>query len=153
EFLVVRRLANGDADHTFSHDGSDRTGFAEDTEARSVAIDPTDGRIVVGGVLVHGGISHDFAVAAYAKSGALAPSFWGEGLMVRTTSDAGGLSAVAILGNGRIVAAGTTNTGQPKGQMLVERFTRAGDFDSSFGGGDGQTLIGFGSGGHPRNDL
>jgi uncharacterized delta-60 repeat protein len=73
--------------------------------------------------------------------------------MVRTTSNAGGLSAIAILGNGKIVAAGTTNTGLPKGQMLVEQFTRSGDFDSTFGGGDGQTLVGFASSGHPRDDL
>ncbi|HXJ64339.1 MAG TPA: hypothetical protein VNN79_11345 [Actinomycetota bacterium] len=153
EFLIVRRLANGDPDHGFSGDGSDRTGFAEDAQARTVAIDPTNGRIVVGGILEHSGISHDFAFAAYTRTGDLDHSFSGDGLMVRTTSSAGGLSANAILGNGKIVAVGTTNTGQPKGQMLVEQFTRAGEPDSTFGGGDGRTLVGFASSGHPRDDL
>jgi len=154
ELLVVRRLANGDADHTFSQDGSDRTGFAnQDAEARSVAIDPTNGRIVVGGLLVHSGFIHDFAFVAYTKTGDLDHTFSGDGVMVRPTSDRGGLSAIAILGNGRIIAAGTTNAGQPKGQFFVEKFTRAGDFDTSFGGGDGQALIGFVKNGNPQDDL
>jgi uncharacterized delta-60 repeat protein len=154
EFLVMRRLSNGDPDHTFSGDGSDRTAFSEDAEGRSVGIDPTNGRIVIGGILINGsGFTHDFAVAAYTKSGSLDPTFDGDGKMVRSTELAGGLSALSVLGTGRIVAVGVTNPGPQKGQMLVEKYTRSGAFDTSFGGGDGIVPIGFTTNGNARNDL
>ena len=37
--------------------------------------------------------------------------------------------------------------------MLVEKYTRSGAFDTTFGGGDGIVPIGFATGGHPRDDL
>jgi uncharacterized delta-60 repeat protein len=37
--------------------------------------------------------------------------------------------------------------------MLVEKYTRSGAFDTSFGGGDGIVPIGFTTNGNARNDL
>ena len=153
EFLVVRRLSNGDPDHGFSGDGSDRTGFAQEAQGLAVGVDPTNGRILVGGRLFGSAGSHGLAVEAYTKSGALDTTFSGDGKMVRPTSAKGGLSRLAVLDDGRIVAAGTTGNQTQKGQFLVEKFNRAGDFDPSFGGGDGQVTVGFMSGGHARDDL
>jgi uncharacterized delta-60 repeat protein len=154
EFLVVRRLSNGDADHSFSGDGSDRTGFASNVETNTVGIDPTNGRIVVGGTLfTSGGFSLDFAFAAYTKAGDLDHTFSGDGKMIRGTSRAGGLAALTVLSNGRIIAAGTTNPGQPGDQMLIEKYTRPGDLDQSFGGGDGITVVGFKHAGEANDDA
>ncbi|HEY7281563.1 MAG TPA: hypothetical protein VID47_08220 [Actinomycetota bacterium] len=153
EFLVVRRLANGAPDPSFSNDGSDRTAFVQEAEARTVGIDPTNGRIVVGGTFDSGTGPHDLVLAAYTKSGDLDHTFSQDGKMIRVTSTRGGLAAIAILASGRILVAGTTRSGQAKGQFLVEKYTRTGAFDTSFGGGDGIVPIGFVTGGHPRDDL
>jgi uncharacterized delta-60 repeat protein len=124
----------------------------QEAEGRAVGVDPATGRIVVGGVL-HGGAVHDFAFAVYTKTGGLDHTFSGDGKMVRPTADRGGLFRLAVLGTGRIVAVGATTAGVQKGQMLVEKYTRAGDFDSTFGGGHGIALVGFRKNGHPRDDL
>ncbi len=153
QLLVVRRLADGGPDPAFSNDGSDRTAFAQPARATTVAVDPTNGRIVAGGTLVPGSGSHDMAFAAYTKSGDPDDAFGHGGKMVRATSVRGGLAAIAIPSTGRILAAGTTSSGAAKGQIVVEKYTRSGAFDTSFGGGDGIVPIGFVSGGHSRDDL
>ncbi len=152
EFLVMRRLSNGDPDHSFSSDGSTRTPFPENVTAWSVAIDPTDGRILVGGAETNsGGFGHNFVVAAYTKSGDLDHSFSGDGKSIRPTALGGGLAALAVLDNGRIIAAGTTVKSGTGDQFLIEKYNRAGDFDPNFGGGDGVQVVGFGGG--DRDDF
>jgi len=152
EFLVLRRLANGDPDHAFSGDGSDRAAFTDEAHAESVAIDPTDGRIVIGGTLFSSVGSHDMAFAAYTKAGSLDHTFSGDGKIVRTTSNAGGLGALTILDTGKIVAVGTTNRGVPRDDMVVHKYLRTGAFDHSFGGGDGIAFFGYGTGSDSRDD-
>jgi uncharacterized delta-60 repeat protein len=93
------------------------------------------------------------AFAAYTHSGDLDHAFGQGGKMIRSTAVRGGLASIAILGTGRILAAGTTSSGPTKGQILVEKYTRSGAFDTSFGGGDGIVPIGFSTGGHPRDDI
>ncbi|MFL5797732.1 MAG: hypothetical protein ACJ77A_07325 [Actinomycetota bacterium] len=154
EFLVMRRKPDGSPDPTFSNDGSTRTAFGEHVSGFSVGIDPTGGRIVVGGLERNsGGFEHNFAVAAYTQNGDLDHSFNGNGKMVRVTTVNGGLSALSVLGNGRIVADGTTSQGQAGRQFLLEKYRRDGSFDTSFGGGDGVVVTGFKVGGQARDDA
>jgi uncharacterized delta-60 repeat protein len=154
EFLVVRRKSDGSPDPTFSSDGSTRTAFGQHVFGFSVGIDPTNGRIVVGGEQINsGGFTHNFAFAAYTTAGDLDHTFSGDGKMVRPTSLAGGLSALHVLDNGRIVAAGTTLKSLARNQFLVEKYKRDGSFDTSFGGGDGAVVTGFKTGGNARDDF
>jgi uncharacterized delta-60 repeat protein len=154
EFLVMRRKSNGSPDLTFSTDGSTRTAFSEHVSGFSVGIDPTNGRIVVGGQETNsGGFGHNFAFAAYTTGGDLDHTFSGDGKMVRSTSLGGGLSALHVLDSGRIVAAGTTVKSQTGDQILVEKYKRDGTFDTSFGGGDGAAVSGFKTGGESRDDF
>jgi uncharacterized delta-60 repeat protein len=127
------------------------TGISVDT----MGIDPTTGRIVVGGTLGapgNGGGTQGMGFVAYTRSGHLDRTFSGDGRMHRATSFAGGLGALTILPNGRIVAVGGTHRGQAGAQILVEKYTRSGDFDTSFGGGDGIFLFGFDQSGSACDD-
>jgi uncharacterized delta-60 repeat protein len=119
-----------------------------------VGIDPTNGRIVVGGDETNsGGFEHNFAFAAYTPGGDLDHTFSGDGKMVRPTALNGEFGALSVLGNGRIVAAGTTVKTQSGFQFLVEKYTRNGSFDTGFGGGDGIVVAGFKIGGQQRDDF
>lgn len=157
QLLVERRLSNGDADTSFSGDGAATVGFSEDVPSFlpiSLGIDPTDGRIVIGSSVIDGGgFSHDFALAAFTLAGVLDTTFSTDGKMLRSTSSAGGFGALKVLSDGRIVAVGVTNKGLPGDQFLIEKYTRTGAFDTTFGGGDGASVVGFTFGGEPNDDA
>ncbi len=69
DFAVARYNTNGSLDNTFGTDGKVTThmGWPEDT-GYSIAVQ-TDGKIVVGGAGVNGGVDSDFAIARYNGDG------------------------------------------------------------------------------------
>jgi uncharacterized delta-60 repeat protein len=104
----------------------------------ATALQP-DGKIVVAGV--YGG--NDFAVIRYTASGALDPTFSGDGILntnfggpTNTTDKA---FALAIDSQGRILAAGSSN-----GDFAVARYNPNGGLDTTFDG-DGLTTVNFGN--------
>src|SRR5919106_350284 len=109
DFALVRYNADGSLDATFDVDGKVTTDFAGSSDsALDVAIQG-DGRIVAAGLAnVSGDL--DFALARYNTDGSLDATFDGEGKV--NTNIAGNneqARAVAIQGDGRIVAAGLAN--------------------------------------------
>ncbi|MEP7318946.1 MAG: T9SS type A sorting domain-containing protein [Panacibacter sp.] len=140
--MVVRFNANGTLDNSFSQDGKviTQVGGTGVQGARSIAIQ-NDGKIVVAG-LCHPSsapLDYDFLVMRYNTDGTLDNSFNGTGIITRFGSSLDKAVAVAVLPNGRIVAAGyIDNNGN--NDFIVARYTSAGKLDKYFGGGDGVVI-------------
>jgi len=136
DFLLARYAENGTLDKNFGSSGRVVTDFGGNEVGYGVAIQPSDGKIVLAGL--SGG---NFALARYTTSGALDKTFDGDGKV--TTDFLGGTDyafTVAIQGDGRIVAAGTS-----AGQFALARYTTNGALDKTFDG-DGKITTDFGPG-------
>ena len=102
--------------------------------ARGVALQGDGKIVVVGG----GGSGADFALARYNTDGSLDTSFSGDGKLTTDfgSSDAG--AAVAVQGDGKIVAVGGS-----AGDFALARYNPNGSLDTSFSG-DGKQTTDFG---------
>ncbi|HXF00296.1 MAG TPA: hypothetical protein VN458_08105 [Solirubrobacterales bacterium] len=135
DFALARYNLNGSLDTSFSGDGKKTTDFAGagDDRAGGVALQG-DGKIVA-----VGGGGGDFELARYNTDGSLDTSFSGDGLQ---TTDFGGAydsaSAVALQGDGKIVAVGGHDSGGNRDFALV-RYNLNGSLDTSFSGDGKQT--------------
>jgi uncharacterized delta-60 repeat protein len=120
-------------DSTFSFDGQLTSDFAGGNDlAHAVAVQP-NGKIVVVGVTVSGGISK-LALARYNANGSLDNSFGTSGKVVTEISLEAGLNDVKIQPDGKIVATGYAfGNGQFNG--IVVRYLSNGNLDTSFGNG------------------
>ena len=131
--------AGGAPDPTFGDHGKVLTGLGATSydSAHAVAIQ-ADGKIVAAGVKTGRGIG-DFALVRYTNSGNLDSSF---GIGGKVATDLGstdeGASAVAVLGNGTIVVAGSS-----AGNFALVRYLSSGRLDASFGAG-GEVLTNIG---------
>jgi uncharacterized delta-60 repeat protein len=120
---VVRYETDGSLDETFDGDGI----LASPIQAVAVAAQ-ADGRILIGGSGV------DFVVARLLDSGALDTSFGGDGIATASvTAGSEGVTALAVMPNGKVVAAG--NTSDPfDPNFALARFNANGSIDASFSG-------------------
>ena len=122
DFLVVRLTAEGDLDPTFDGDGVVMTDFGLPfsfslDNAAAVAVQ-ADGKIVVAGRILNG-FTSAFGVARYDQSGALDPTFDGDGRWVSAIGPDSGATAVAIHPSGRIVVAGSAGFPGPDRRFVV----------------------------------
>lgn len=129
DFAVVRYLANGALDTTFSDDGLTTTSMSSgDDIARAVALQP-DGKIVVAGSSSVG--SENFAVVRFLADGNLDPAFGSGG---KVTFRFSGLRSkgegIAIQPDGRILICGGIESNANFG---VARLNANGSMDSTFG--------------------
>jgi uncharacterized delta-60 repeat protein len=138
EFSVARYNSNGTLDQSFGISGVQFTAFESNPgdEAAAVRLG-ANGRIVVAGTARKNvsGAQTKFAVARYTANGSLDTSFSTDG---KTTTSIGHYAfgyGVGIEPAGGIVVAGTVGTQPPHFDMVVVRYTPAGDLDSSFGTG------------------
>jgi uncharacterized delta-60 repeat protein len=142
DFALARYNADGSLDSTFGSGGKLTTDFGGFDGALAVALQTDSKIIAVGG----GGTGSDFALARYNADGSPDTSF-GSGGIVPT--DFGGFeaaTAVAIQGDGKIVATGSTFSGGFQ-QFVLARYNGDGSLDASFGsGGMVTTDFGLGSG-------
>ena len=156
DFVLARFNANGSIDTSFGVDGkviTDMGSGLRQEEALAVAIQP-DGKIVVVGytsipnVPPNPRLPDTFALARYNSNGSLDTSFGTGG---RVSSNVNGRAfAVAIQGDGKIVAAGEVSLPSTSGldfsDFVVARFNTNGSLDASFGiGGTGQVVTDFGN--------
>jgi uncharacterized delta-60 repeat protein len=134
DFALARYNADGSLDRTFGAGGKVTTDFGSfSDEALGVAIQ-ADGRIVA-----VGGAGGDFALARYNPDGTLDSDFDADG---KVTTDFGGLDSarsVAILSNGKIIAAGTTGA-----DFALASYIPDGSLDPNFGTG-GKVTTDFGN--------
>ena len=146
DFAVVRLLSSGALDKSFGNNGEVFTDFVgENDDGESVAIQ-SNGKIVVGGASSSAGVDN-FAVARYRSDGTLDSSFGGNG-KVRTAIGSEKecyAHAIAIQGNGKILAAGDyINSITDYGEFAVVRYNTNGSLDNSFAG-NGKLGIAFGT--------
>ncbi len=138
DFALARYQPDGSLDTTFGVGGRVRTDFTGmEDEVSAAALQP-DGRIVVAGATfdITNGATADFALARYQPDGSLDPSFGSAG---RVRTDFAGTSdqalAVAIQLDGRIIAAGRTETRSVFSDFALIRYRPGGRLDRSFGTG------------------
>lgn len=150
-FALVRYNPDGTLDDTFDGDGKVTTAIGtRGSEGRALSLQ-ADGKIVVtgaGGVesLVVGFSNTDFGLARYNPDGSLDATFAGEGTLTTPFNvfpDAA--EAVAVQADGRIVVAGTTQSGPSASfrDFAVARYTLEGRLDTTFDG-DGRVTTNFG---------
>ncbi|HET7856272.1 MAG TPA: PASTA domain-containing protein [Gaiellaceae bacterium] len=137
----------GDLDTTFGGDGKVVTDFGQLDAVEDLSVQ-ADGKIVAVGTTVSRTTSVDaqFALARYGRDGALDAGF---GVAGKVTTDFGGRAgaayAVAIQGDGKIVAAGlAASGGQTGADIALARYNVDGSLDESFGAG-GKVLTDFDS--------
>ncbi|MFF3648419.1 calcium-binding protein [Streptomyces sp. NPDC002181] len=142
-FALARYNADGVLDSGFAGDGTVTSDFGGGSHsANAVAIQPSDGKIVVAGtteVPEEGGGCCFFSVARYNTDGSLDSGF-GDGGLVRVEEFGGSADGadVAVQPDGKIIAAGKGGGG---GFALV-RLDTAGHLDPGLGG-DGAVVAGF----------
>jgi uncharacterized delta-60 repeat protein len=146
-FALARYNTDGTLDTSFGDDGKVTTHFAvlSNDGANAVAIQ-SNGRILVGGRSIHFFGELDliplFALARYTTTGKLDATFGHHG-KVTTEFHPGSydeVRAVAILGNGKILAAGDSYS--VDGAFALTRYKPDGKLDASFGG-DGKVTTEF----------
>lgn len=131
DFALARYNVDGSPDTSFGTDGNGRvvTPLGSAERIRGAALQ-ADGRLVVAG-----GTAGDFALARYNVDGTLDTTFGSAGIVI---TDIGGAQdearSVAILGDGRIVAFGTTATGDVA-DFALARYNSDGSIDAAFGSG------------------
>jgi len=147
-FAIARFNTNGSLDTTFSGDGKQTTDFFSGNSdfANGVALQG-NGEIVAAGST--SGVDIKWALARYNPNGSLDTSFSGDGKQTTDLGDAASARGVAVQGDGKIVAAGTSSPTQPNccdrhlRNFALARYNTNGTLDTSFGG-DGKQATNFG---------
>jgi len=138
EIALARFLPNGKLDSTFGNSGIVLTTIGAGSSASALAI-AGDGSIFIGAQTPTTGTPEDYALIHYLSNGALDSSFGSGGISTGAVgSSASPFSAIALEGNGDIVAAGTAygaygSANSPAAFVL--RFLPSGTLDSGFGAG------------------
>ncbi|MGW8761625.1 calcium-binding protein [Streptomyces sp. NPDC055815] len=143
-FALARYTTDGHLDSTFGVGGTTTSAFEGGAaSANAVAIQPSDGKIVVVGttevIAEEGGGCCFFSVARYHTDGTLDTDF-GNGGLVRIDEFGGSADGadIAVQPDGRIIAAG-----KPGGSgFALVRLDAGGNLDPSLGG-DGTVVAGF----------
>jgi uncharacterized delta-60 repeat protein len=144
DFALARYNPDGSLDASFGNGGRVITDFVGGADrAQAVALQ-ADGKIVAAGLSspLFQLVRTDFALARYNTDGSLDASFDGDG---KVTTDFAGdddeVRAVALQGDGKIVAAGGTFFGR---QFALARYNTDGILDTTFDG-DGKLVTSLGS--------
>lgn len=142
DFALARYNSNGSLDITFDGDGLVTLDFdAATDEARAVAIQ-ADGKILAAGLAVLSGGNAEFGVARYNSTGSLDTSFDGDGSATTDfAADFDRVDAVAVQGNGKIVAGGHAVVSGTV-DFALARYDPNGSLDTTFSG-DGRVTTDF----------
>ncbi len=146
DFALARYNSDGSLDSTFGSGGKVITDFFTgfNDEAHAVALQ-SDGKIVVAGFAHSSALSINIALARYNDDGSLDSSFGVGGKVVAGFTSTG--AAVAIQGDGKIIAAGNASNG-----FAMVRYNTDGSVDASFGS-SGVVITPFNPSGAQISDL
>lgn len=146
DFAILRYNNQGGLDATFGNGGKVRTDFIGGfDEADAVAIQ-ADGKIIAAGAAeVFNGNAFELALARYNPNGSPDKSFGVGGKVTTNVIIGGRILAIALQSNGKIVAAGFTNTISTGPDMAVARFNTDGSLDQDFGA-SGKVITDFAGG-------
>jgi len=108
DFAVARYNPDGSLDAGFDSDGKVTTDFGNGAQARGMALQ-RDGKIVAAGIAVESG-TQNFGLARYNANGSLDTTFSSDGKVMTDFGFANDQAfAVAVQGDGKIVAAGVAD--------------------------------------------
>src|SRR5262249_7714535 len=142
DFAVARLNADGSLDTSFNGTGKVTIDFGFDDQATAVALQPSDGKIVVAGFGNQSAGSASFLAARLNTHGTLDTSFNGTGKQSVSFGATDRAYAVATPGDGKIVLAGSTQTSgsNPTSSFAVARLNGDGSLDTSFNSTGKQTV-------------
>jgi uncharacterized delta-60 repeat protein len=120
---------HGTVDTTFGDAGVVITDLSEDSKLGDMLVEPNDAIVIGGGV---GNATQKFVLARYTSNGHLDTSF-GPGGTVGTATEGGAVASLALLPDGRLVAAITVDKVDGTKDTVVSRFLTTGDADPNFG--------------------
>ncbi len=143
DFALARYTSAGALDTTFGTGGKRVTDFhGNDDQAHAMAVQ-SDGKIVLAGY-ANSSTGEEFALARYTAAGDLDTDFGAAGTVTKSFSAQiyDRAQAVAVDGDGRIVAAGIVGN-DSSGPFLLARFGSDGAPDGDFGAG-GRVTTDFG---------
>lgn len=136
DFALARYNGDGSLDTTFGSGGLVTSAFAEDTIGLSAVVLQPDGKIIACGGVFNGDNIMDFALVRYHGDGGLDTTFGTGGLVTAHISNKEAFSDVALLPDGRIIAAGTSQIDGVTGfDFVLARYHDDGALDTSFGSG------------------
>ena len=138
DFAVIRLNADGTLDASFGTNGKVTTDFGGSSDiAYAVVLQPA-GKVIAAGISTAGDTRY-FALARYHSDGTLDASFDGDGKLTTEFggSNNSGVQSLFLQSDGKIVAAGTVNTGN--WNFVVVRYNSDGTLDTTFDG-DGMTI-------------
>ncbi|HET6771320.1 MAG TPA: calcium-binding protein [Actinomycetota bacterium] len=142
DFGLARYNTDGSLDPTFDGDGKVTTDFATQADQAFAMAIQGDGKIVAAGRARVAGI-FDFALARYNTDGSLDLTFGVLGKVITDFSDSSDQAfAVAIQGDGKIVAAGSTTVPGNIIDFALARYNADGSLDPTFDG-DGMVTTDF----------
>ena len=131
DFSLVRYNTNGSLDSTFDNDGKVITPIGNLTDWGFDLAIQIDGKIVVAG-WSDNGTKYDFAMTRYNTNGSLDTTFDTDGKVTTSIGSSNDFAySLAIQNDGKIVLAGTSNTGSNEDIALV-RYNSNGSIDSTF---------------------
>lgn len=137
QFALVRYDADGSLDPSFGTNGIVTTSIGS-IGASGLVLRP-DGRLVAGGSTYGGAGEADFVLVGYNADGSLDTGFGNGGI---SSESIGGLTALAIQPDGKLVAAGFNSYAHA--QFVLARYNADGSLDPSFGtGGTTFTSLGW----------
>jgi uncharacterized delta-60 repeat protein len=140
-FALARYTEAGVPDTTFSADGRLTTDFTAGFDGAFAVAVQADQHIVAAGLA-----GRDLGLARYDPSGALDPTFSGNGKQTTSfTAGADYADDIAVDESGRIVAAGAARFYGPNSRFAVARYEADGNLDPTFGG-DGKVTTDFTTG-------
>ena len=130
--VLARFNAGGTQDTSFGNSGRVVASFGTLNTAAAVAVQPSDGKIVVAGY-ASGSSGTSLVLARYTTAGALDATFGTAGIVTSPIGNGGAIAAMAIQSDGKIVLAGTVVRAATGPDFLLVRFLASGALDSSFG--------------------
>jgi uncharacterized delta-60 repeat protein len=143
DFAVARYQPNGTLDTTFGSAGIVTTDFAARNDAATGVAVLDDGSILAAGRATVE--NEDFALARYKPDGTLDDAFGSGGTVVTDLRSGNeGANAVAVQGDGRIIAVGVAIRDGEVGDFALVRYQPDGSLDRTFGSG-GTVLTATGS--------
>ena len=130
DFFILRLRANGTLDPTFvtAHPTTHIPTTRSD-QAFGVALGPA------GTIVVAGSGDANTAIARFTATGALDPTFAGDGLLVHDFGEASLASDVAVQSDGRIIVGGLESNANNTPHILLARFSVNGTIDGTYGSG------------------
>ncbi len=133
DVAVLRYNTDGSLDTGFDGDGIVTTDVTGNDDAAVSVVIQSDGKIVVAGT-TDTGSDYDVAVLRYNTDGSLDTGFDGDGIVTTdVTGNDDAAVSVVIQSDGKIVVAGTTDTGSDY-DVAVLRYNTDGSLDTGFDG-------------------